>query len=245
MSLHYTMNSSPQHILVVEDDIEIGNLVARHLRANNYSVSVAGHGGEMDRLLGDRRVDLIILDLMLPGEDGLSLCRRIRMTSQVPIIMLTARSEDIDRIIGLEMGADDYLAKPFNPRELLARIRAVLRRGPITGPISGGMQRTMTFAGWELDCSLRQLRDPNGTQINITGAEFDLLHAFCEHSGRVLTRDQLLDLTRGHVAGPFDRSVDVLVSRLRQKIEHNSRSPVLIQTIRSGGYRFTPKVEHR
>lgn len=239
------MSPPLQHILVVEDDVEIGALIARHLRANNYSVAVAGHGGEMDRLLGERRVDLVILDLMLPGEDGLSLCRRIRMTSQLPIIMLTARAEEIDRIIGLEMGADDYLAKPFNPRELLARIRAVLRRGPMTGPVAAGLQRIIRFAGWELDCSRRQLRDPEGTQINVTGAEFDLLHAFCEHSGRVLTRDQLLDLTRGRVTGPFDRSIDVLVSRLRQKIERNSRNPEFIQTIRSGGYLFTPKVEHR
>jgi two-component system OmpR family response regulator len=239
------MSASPHHIVVVEDDVEIGALIARHLRANSYSVSVATDGAAMDRLLENRRADLIILDLMLPGEDGLSLCRRIRTESQVPIIMLTALREDIDRIIGLEMGADDYLPKPFNPRELVARIKAVLRRGPIAGPSAKGLHRTMTFAGWELDCSLRQLRSPNGTQISITGAEFDLLHAFCEQSGRVLSRDRLLDLTRGHVAGPFDRSVDVLVSRLRQKIERNPRNPVLIQTIRSGGYLFTPKVEQR
>ena len=235
------MSPSLPHVLVVEDDVEIGALIGRYLRSQDFRVSTVTDGRGMDRVLADGRVDLIVLDLMLPGEDGLSLCRRLRTTSQVPIIILTARGEDIDRIIGLEMGADDYLAKPFNPRELLARIKAVLRRG--SRPNSTQAHSTMTFAGWQLDCSQRQLRDPGGSRVSITGAEFDLLQAFCERAGRLLTRDQLIDCTRGRVGGPFDRSIDVLVSRLRQKIERNSRTPELIQTVRSEGYLFTPKVE--
>jgi two-component system, OmpR family, response regulator len=236
---------SLQHVLVVEDDVEIGALIARYLQSADYRVSVVTDGSGMYRLLADSRVDLIVLDLMLPGEDGLSLCRRLRTTSQVPIIILSARGEDVDRIIGLEMGADDYLSKPFQPRELLARIKAVLRRKTGTESIPKLTNCKLMFARWELDCSLRQLRDPTGTRVSITGAEFELLQAFCEHAGRVLTRDQLIDLTRGRITGPFDRSIDVLVSRLRQKIEHNSRSPEFIQTIRSGGYLFTPKVERQ
>ncbi len=239
------MTVSLPHVLVVEDDVEIGALIARYLHTNDYRVSVATDGGEMYGLLAENRIDLIVLDLMLPGEDGLSLCRRLRSTSEVPIIMLTARAEDIDRIIGLEMGADDYLAKPFNPRELLARIRAVLRRGSQAESVAQRSRSKLIFAGWELDCSLRQLRDPASVLISLTGAEFDLLQAFCEHAGRVLTRDQLMDLTHGRVMGPFDRSIDVLVSRLRQKIERNTRNPELIQTIRSGGYLFSPKVERQ
>ena len=155
------MPSQP-HIVVVEDDAEIGALIKRYLRSQNFQVSVAGDGAEMDALLAKTRADLIVLDLMLPGEDGLSICRRVRATSDVPIIILTARGEDIDRIIGLEMGADDYLGKPFNPRELLARIKAVLRRGS-AGPVT--QHRTkLAFAGWQLDCTVRQLRDPTGAQ---------------------------------------------------------------------------------
>lgn len=236
------MPSQP-HIVVVEDDAEIGALIKRYLRSQNFQVSVAGDGAEMDALLAKARVDLIVLDLMLPGEDGLSICRRVRASSDVPIIILTARVEDIDRIIGLEMGADDYLSKPFNPRELLARIKAVLRRGS-SGPTAQHRAK-LTFSGWQLDCALRQLHDPAGAPVGITGAEFDLLQAFCEHAGRVLTRDQLMDLTRGRISGPYDRSIDVLVSRLRQKIERNSRAPEFIQTIRSGGYLFTPEVERQ
>jgi two-component system, OmpR family, response regulator len=232
------------HIVVVEDDAEIGALIERYLRSHNFQVSVASEGAEMDRFLAKSRVDLIVLDLMLPGEDGLSICRRVRAASEVPIIVLTARGEEIDRIIGLEMGADDYLSKPFNPRELLARIKAVLRRGPLSGPVAQDRAK-LTFAGWQLDCALRQLRDPIGARVGITGAEFDLLQAFCEHAGRILTRDQLIDLTRGRIGGPYDRSIDVLVSRLRQKIERNPRAPELIQTIRSGGYLFTPDVERQ
>jgi two-component system OmpR family response regulator len=232
------------HILVVEDDREISALVARYLRANECRVSVADDGRAMDRVLAESRIDLIVLDLMLPGEDGLSLCRRLRAASAIPIVMLTAKGEDIDRIIGLEMGADDYLPKPFNPRELLARIRAVLRRR-VGEPISGERQaaQIVSFAGWQLHLAVRELFNPEGAKVSLTGAEFDLLHAFCERPGRVLSRDQLLDLTQGRVAGPFERSIDVLVSRLRQKMERDPREPQFIKTIRSGGYLFTPQVE--
>jgi two-component system OmpR family response regulator len=241
---HKTGMANTPHILVVEDDREISALVAKYLRANECRVSVAGDGREMDRVLAESRIDLIVLDLMLPGEDGLSLCRRLRAASSVPIVMLTAKSEEIDRIVGLEMGADDYLPKPFNPRELLARIRAVLRRRtsePVS--VSGPAGQTVLFAGWQVNLTLRELLSPAGAKVAITGAEFDLLHAFCERPGRVLSRDQLLDLTQGRIAGPYERSIDVLVSRLRQKIERDPREPEFIKTIRSGGYVFTPQVE--
>ena len=240
------MIATPPHILVVEDDSEISGLVARYLRANECRVSLAGDGREMDRVLaegrGEGKVDLIVLDLMLPGEDGLSLCGRLREASQVPILMLTAKSEEIDRIVGLETGADDYLAKPFNPRELLARIRAILRRGGAAEQQGDEGVRRLHFSGWTLDMALRQVSSPEGARIAITGAEFDLLHALCLRPGRVLSRDQLLDLTQGRVAGPFERSIDVLVSRIRQKIEQDPRNPEIIRTIRSGGYLFVPEI---
>ncbi|CAA2101936.1 response regulator [Methylobacterium sp. Leaf93] len=235
-------NSATPHILVVEDDREISALVARYLRANECRVSLAGDGREMDKALADARVDLIVLDLMLPGEDGLSLCRRLRAGSSIPILMLTAKAEEIDRIVGLEIGADDYLAKPFNPRELLARIRAILRRGATTEAAGDDGARRLRFLDWTLDVSLRQLLSPDEARITITGAEFDLLHALCLRPGRVLSRDQLLDLTQGRAAGPFERSIDVLISRIRQKIEADPRNPEIIRTIRSGGYLFTPAV---
>lgn len=230
------------HILVVEDDAEISALVARYLEQNEFRVSVAASGRDMDRLIADARVDLVVLDIMLPGEDGLSICRRLRGASAVPIIMLTARAEEIDRIIGLELGADDYLAKPFNPRELLARIRAVLRRRPSL-PETTPTRQVFLFSGWRLESTTRRLTSPTGARVALTSAETDLLLVFCEHAGRVLSRDQILDLTRGRTPGPFDRSVDVLISRLRQKIEEDARNPEMIKTVRSSGYLFTPEVE--
>jgi two-component system OmpR family response regulator len=229
------------HILVVEDDPEISALVGRYLAQSDLRVSVAASGRDMDRVLADARIDLIILDLMLPGEDGLSICRRIRATSTVPIIMLTARAEEIDRIIGLEIGADDYVAKPFNPRELLARVRAVLRRRPAV-PDEPQPRQVFQFAGWRLEAATRRLTAPTGARVALTSAETDLLLVLCEHGGRVLSRDQILDLTRGRAPGPFDRSVDVLISRLRQKIEADPRAPEMIKTVRSSGYLFTPEV---
>jgi two-component system OmpR family response regulator len=231
------------HILVVEDDRDISALVARYLRANDYRVSLAANGRELDKKLETSAVDLIVLDIMLPGEDGLSLCKRLRAGSQVPIVMLTARSEEVDRILGLEMGADDYLAKPFNPRELLARIRAVLRRSSITVPDPATSNaRHLTFSGWQIDRLLREVRNPDGARVALTDAEFSLLQTFCDKPQRVLSRDQLLDMTQGRTAAAFERSIDILVSRIRRKIESDPAEPVMIKTVRSGGYLFTPEV---
>ena len=235
--------NSPPHILVVEDDREVSALVARFLRTNDMRVSVANGSRAMDKVLEESRIDLVVLDLMLPDEDGLSICRRLRASSGLPIIMLTAKAEDVDRIIGLEMGADDYLTKPFNPRELLARIRSVLRRSsgnPVEAATTGNV---LTFDGWRLDRHARQLHNADGARVALTGAEFDLLLVFCERPRRVLRRDQLIDLTQGRAANPFERSIDILVSRLRQKVEKDPKEPVLFQTIRSGGYMFSPEVK--
>jgi two-component system OmpR family response regulator len=228
------------HVLLVEDDREIRTLVSEFLGSNDIRVAATADGREMDGALRDNRIDLIVLDLMLPGEDGLSICRRLRASSNLPVIMLTAKGADIDRIVGLEIGADDYITKPFNPRELLARIRAVLRRGLTNAGTRGGS--VLIFDGWRLDPNIRQLHDPEGTRVTLTGAEFDLLLVFCERPRRVLTRDQLIDLAKGRSAAPFERSVDVLVSRLRQKMEKEPKDPRLIQTIRSEGYMFSPSV---
>ena len=238
------MATAPPNILVVEDDRETRTLIAKYLRTNGCNVTAATDGREMARTMADHRVDLLILDVMLPGEDGLSLCRKVRAESQVPIIMLTARGEDVDRILGLEMGADDYLAKPFNPRELLARINAVLRRQAAAQTVSATNGATvLTFLGWRIDLRLRELRNPAGARVAMTSAEFDLLRTFCERPGRVLSRDSLLDLTQGRNAGSFERSIDVLVSRIRRKIEPDPQDATMIKTVRSGGYMFTPTVD--
>jgi two-component system, OmpR family, response regulator len=236
------MNASP-HLLIVDDDRGIRDLVSQFLTRHGYRCSTAKNGQEMRGAVTDGRIDLVILDLMLPGEDGLSLCRWLRRDSQLPIIMLTAMGEETDRIIGLEMGADDYLAKPFNPRELLARIKAVLRR-TIRPPVSDGApSRVIAFEGWRLDLSRRQLSAPDGALVELSAGEFDLLVALAERPQRVLTRDQLIDLARGRAATPFDRSVDVQISRLRRKIEIDPKNPTLIKTVRSGGYIFSAVVE--
>src|SRR6476620_3808282 len=236
-------NPSP-NILVVEDDRETRTLIAKYLRNNSCNVTAVSDGREMSRAMADHRIDLIILDVMLPGEDGLSLCRKVRAEAQTPIIMLTARGEDVDRIVGLEMGADDYLPKPFNPRELLARINAVLRRqaaAQTASAVEGAS--ALTFQGWRIDFRLRELRNPQAARVAMTSAEFDLLRTFCERPGRVLSRDSLLDLTQGRSAGSFERSIDVLVSRIRRKIEPDPQEATMIKTVRSGGYVFTPRVE--
>jgi two-component system OmpR family response regulator len=202
----------------------------------------------MREALAGHAIDLIVLDLMLPGEDGLALCRWVRAQSNVPVIMLTARGEEIDRIVGLEMGADDYLPKPFNPRELVARIKAVLRRmeAPSGGLAERGAARRqdeiLTFAGWRLDVGARRLTAPDGVLVPLSAGEFDLLAAFTSHPQRVLSRDYLLDLAKGREAQPFDRSIDVQVSRLRRKIEEDPSNPQLITTVRGGGYIFTAPV---
>ena len=238
------MATASPNILVVEDDRETRSLIAKYLRGNGCNVAAATDGREMARAMADHRVDLLILDVMLPGEDGLSLCRKVRAELQVPIIMLTARGEDVDRILGLEMGADDYLAKPFNPRELLARINAVLRRQAAAQTVSATNGATaLAFLGWRIDFRLRELRNPAGARVAMTSAEFDLLRTFCERPGRVLSRESLLDLTQGRNSGSFERSIDVLVSRIRRKIETDPQEATMIKTVRSGGYMFTPTVE--
>jgi two-component system OmpR family response regulator len=236
------MEQTP-HILFVEDDADIRSLVADFLTQNGYRMSVAREGRELDRTLEVSRIDLLILDLMLPKEDGLSLCRRIRATSDIPIIMLTARDSEIDRVVGLEMGADDYLTKPFSTHELLARIRALLRRANLARAPREHRPASLSFSGWKLDLGARRLQSADGAAVPLTGGEFELLVAFCEHPRRTLTREQLLDLTRGRAAALFDRSIDIQVSRLRRKIEENPKDPVLIQTVRSGGYIFAAEVE--
>jgi two-component system OmpR family response regulator len=238
------MDTSP-HILVVDDDREIRDLLARFLAKHALRVTTARDGAEMMRVLDERRIDLVVLDLMLPGEDGLSLTRRLRAEGRlIPIVMLTAMGEDTDRIVGLEMGADDYLPKPFNPRELLARIKAVLRRGQAAAEaaeerVTGSR---LAFSGWTLDLTSRDLLSPEGVVVVLSAGEFDLLQAFVEHPRRVLSRDQLLDLARGRTAMPFDRSVDIQVSRLRRKLGDDAKDPQMIKTVRGGGYLFTPTV---
>jgi two-component system OmpR family response regulator len=230
------MNAAP-HLLIVDDDKELCSLLSKFLSRHGYRVSVAHNGSEMASILEASRVNLVILDLMLPGEDGLVLCRRLRATSTLPIIMLTAISDETDRIIGLEMGADDYLAKVPNPRELLARVRAVLRRaGPPEARASVDQKRILEFAGWRLDVTHRQLFSAKNALVPLRAGEFDLLLALAERPQRVLSRDQLLDLSRGRTANVFDRSIDVQISRLRRKIEPDPKEPTLIKTVRSGGY---------
>jgi two-component system OmpR family response regulator len=238
------MNAVP-HLLIVDDDREIRDLASRFLCRHGYKVLSAANAAAMDTALSGARVDLVILDLMLPGKSGLEICRDLRATSAIPIIMLTAMGDETDRIVGLEMGADDYLAKPFNPRELLARVRAILRRaGSAAVPgTTGAPAKRLRFAGWSLDLGRRRLEAPDGLIVDLTSGEYDLLIAFAERPQRVLTRNQLLDLARGRDAAPFDRSVDVQVSRIRRKIESDPKSPAMIVTVRGDGYMFTPEVE--
>jgi two-component system OmpR family response regulator len=230
------MNAAP-HLLIVDDDKELCALLSKFMGRHGYRVSIAHDGNEMTQVLETSRVNLVILDLMLPGEDGLVLCRRLRATSTLPIIMLTAMADEVDRIIGLEMGADDYIAKVANPRELLARVRAVLRRsGPAEAGAIADQRRILEFAGWRLDVTHRQLYSAKNALVPLRAGEFELLLAFVERPRRVLSRDQLLDLSRGRSANAFDRSIDVQVSRLRRKIEPDPKEPTLIKTVRSGGY---------
>lgn len=235
------MIQSP-HILIVDDDRELRQLLTVFLTRHAFRVDAASDGRAMHKRLETARFDLIVLDLMLPGEDGLALCRRLRSSSTIPIIMLTALAEEIDRIVGLEMGADDYLVKPFNPRELLARIKAVLRRTGSASDVSRNAGNTLLFEGWRIDLAKRELFSPEGVLMPLTGGEFDLLVALAERPQRVLNRDQLLDLTRGRAATAFDRSIDVQLSRLRRKIETDPNQPALIKTVRGGGYVFQPRV---
>ena len=231
------------HILVVDDHQEMRNLIGQLLEKDGYRVSTAADGREMRRILGDRRVDLIVLDLMLPGEDGLTLCRNLRAgASAVPVIMLTAKGDGVDRILGLEMGADDYVAKPFSGRELVARIKAVLRRTHALPPKpEGSTVPVYRFDRWMLDTGKRELESDADIVVPLSTGEYNLLLAFLQHPQRVLTRDQLLDLAKGRAAAPFDRSVDLQVSRLRRKIGDGAKDPKIIKTVRGGGYIFMPK----
>ena len=236
-------DGGPVRVLVVEDDPVIAKMIEELLTENGLLVSAAASARDMDLLLAQESVDLILLDVMLPNEDGFSVCRRLRAGSSVPIIMVTALDEDVDRIVGLEIGADDYISKPFNSRELVARIRALMRRVDASALAHKDRQRLFRFAHWSLYPAERLLHNPDRVRVTMTSAEFDLLLAFCQNPGRVLSREQLLDLTHGGLAGPIERSVDVHVSRIRQKIEPDPRDPTFIKTVRLGGYVFTPHVE--
>lgn len=227
-------------ILVVDDDREIRTLLADYLDANGFRTLIATGGSDMRRVLEASRIDLIVLDLTLPGEDGLTICRNLRADpthAGIPVVMLTARGEPLDRILGLEMGADDYLAKPFEPRELFARIRSVLRRTHALPPnMVASEARFMQFGGWTLDLIARHLLNEKRVVVALSGAEFRMLKVFLEHPNRVLNRDQLLELTQGREADPFDRSIDIQISRLRQKLGDDARTPRIVKTVRNEGY---------
>lgn len=232
------------HILVVDDDRDIRELLSEYLQKQGYRISVAGDGRAMRAAIAVAMPDLIVLDLMLPGEDGLTLCRELRSQSDVPVLMLTARSEEIDRIVGLEMGADDYLAKPFNPRELVARIKSILRRAralPLN--LRPDEARLIHFSGWTLEIATRDLMAPDRSRVALSGTEFRLLRIFLDHPNRVLTRDQLIDLTQSREADPYDRSIDLQVSRVRRRLQDNPKKPALIKTARGQGYVLASEVE--
>lgn len=235
-------------ILLVEDDPGIARLLVDLLAGQGLRARAVGSATAMDAVLADGGIDLIVLDVMLPGEDGFSICARLRAQSAIPIIMVTARGEDGDRIAGLDIGADDYVTKPFNSGELVARIRALLRRSRMTAAMAAGQAAAplrpppLGFAGWRIDLGARVLEDPDGVRVALTSVEFDILAAFCRHPGQVLSRDFLIERANGRLAGAETRTVDVHVSRIRQKIEPVPHEPAFIRTVRLGGYVFTPMV---
>ncbi len=229
-----------EHILIVDDDAEIRTLIKDYLEDRGYSVSTASNGQTMRHVMATREVDLVILDLVMPGEDGLTLTRYLRGNSSVGIIILTGKGDTVDRVVGLEMGADDYLGKPFAMRELLARVRSVSRRTTGRPEIRARRDDVARFAGWELDFAAQQLNSSQGERVPLTGAEFTLLAAMVNNPYRVLSRDKILDLVKHGGDIPFDRAVDVLVYRLRQKIEADPKHPALIKTVRGAGYMFAP-----
>ncbi len=237
-----TMDAPLEHILVVDDDPGIRELVSGYLTLNGYDVATAADAKSMERALAERAADLVVLDVMLPGEDGLSICRRLSRPGGPALIMLSAMGEETDRIVGLELGADDYLAKPCNPRELLARIRAVLRRRSEHVDDHEALAAACEFSGWRLDLVRHELRSPQGVFVNLTSGEFSLLRAFVERPLRVLTRDQLLEMARGPDSDAFDRAIDVQISRLRRKLENGGEGDELIRTVRNEGYLFNAKV---
>ena len=234
--------NSDTHILIVDDDLEIRQLLARYLSEQGFQVTTAESGSKMSQALAKRAPDLVVLDVMLEDASGLDLCRALRSKSTTPIILLTALKEDIDRIVGLEFGADDYVSKPFNPRELLARIRAVLRRS--TQGQAQPTQLTYLFEGFQAEVDTRRVFNSNRVEVPLTAAEFDLLLVFLQRPGRVLSRDHLLDLTHGKDAASYDRSIDVLISRLRRKLGDTGRLG-LLKTLRNGGYQFAARVDPR
>ncbi|MGE8568320.1 MAG: response regulator [Achromobacter sp.] len=235
------------HVMIVDDDREIRELAGNFLKKNGLTVTLAADGRQMRSLLENLSVDLIVLDIMMPGDDGLMLCRELRSGKhrRIPILLLTARSDDMDRVLGLEMGADDYLVKPFVARELLARIKAILRRTRMLPPNFQVTEpgREITFGDWRLDTTARHLLDESGTVVSLSGAEYRLLRVFLDHPQRVLNRDQLLNLTQGRDADFFGRSIDLLVSRLRQRLREDAREPRYIKTVRSEGYVFAAAVD--
>jgi len=237
------MMNAMDHILIVDDDRDIRDLLSEYLHKQGYRISVAADGRAMRSMMSRTVPDLIILDLMLPGEDGLVLCREIRAQSDIPILMLTARSDEVDRIVGLEMGADDYLAKPFSPRELVARIKSILRRSrALPSNLKPDQAKLFHFAGWTLDISTRNLLSPDGISVALSGTDFKLLRIFLDHPNRVLNRDQLIDLTQSRDAGPFDRSIDLQVSRLRRRLNDPPKDPAIIKTARGEGYVLAAEV---
>ena len=238
------MTEQNKRILVVDDDVRLRELLQRYLSEQGFTVKVANDAKEMDAALANESIDLMVLDLMLPGEDGLSLCRSLRAQSNIPVLMLTARGSEIDRIVGLEMGADDYLAKPFNPRELLARVKSILRRAKslphqqVAADVS-----SYRFGQWSLDVATRNITAADGLVVPLSGAEFRLLSIFLEHPQVVLSRDQLLELVSGRETIPFDRSIDVLIGRLRKRLNDDGKEPTLIKTVRGAGYVLATRVE--
>jgi two-component system OmpR family response regulator len=239
------MTAAAPFIAVVEDDPEIRTLCTAFLTREGFETVSCDGAAALDALLARRRPDLILLDVMMAGEDGLSVCRRLSAQGGPPIILVTARGEDIDRIIGLEIGADDYLPKPFNPRELAARVRAVLRRARPAAADAAEPSGVLAFEGWRLSTASRALHDPQGAAVELSAGEYHLLMAFLSHPQRVLTRDFLMDWTKGRDATPFDRAVDVALSRLRRKLRDDPARPRFIRTVRNGGYLFAAKVERR
>ena len=236
--------SGQARLLVVDDEPSLQDIVATSMRFLGYQVAVAATGREAVRIATDSHPDLIILDVMLPGEDGVSLCRAVRARSEVPVIMLTARGDETDRIVGLEIGADDYVPKPFSPRELLARVKSVLRRAKALPPNLRQQEgRWFRFAGWQLDAVTRNLTAPDGVVVPLSATEFKLLRTLLDHPGRVLTRDQLIELMLSRDAGPFDRALDVQISRLRQRLREDAREPAIIKTVRGQGYVLAAAVE--
>ena len=234
------------HILAIDDDPAMRQLIADYLGENDVRVTTVATGEEMSRVLAEQAIDAIVLDLRLAGEDGMDLAKKVRGESTIPIIMVTGRKEEADRVMGLELGADDYITKPFSPRELLARVRAVLRRYKILQdvlPARDEKRRAYRFGGWELNLRTRRLMSPQGERIELTNGEFSLLQAFCAAPRRILSRDQLLELSRLNRAEVYDRSIDVQILRLRRKIEPNPSEPEYIKTERGAGYMFDVAVE--